>query len=182
MELFVPGRLCILGEHTDWIASYRNNPQLSSPLEKGVCIVCATNEGLYARCTENLDTQTLSYSCIDNNGAVSEFELTLNDAASLSQLASRGDFFSYVAGTAAAILERYSDKITSGITISNYKTTLPMKKGLSSSAAVCVLIVRCFDSWYNLNLSMEGTVLFVQNYSKTINEEYSEQSRCLCCS
>lgn len=29
-EIFVPGRLCILGEHTDWAAEYRvENPSIS---------------------------------------------------------------------------------------------------------------------------------------------------------
>lgn len=39
-----------------------------------------------------------------------------------------------------------------GIKIVNYETTLPMKKGLSSSAAVCVLIVRAFLTRYRHNL------------------------------
>lgn len=32
-----------------------------------------------------------------------------------------------------------------GIVIDNYETTLPMSKGLSSSAAVCVLVSSCND-------------------------------------
>ena len=29
-EIFVPGRLCILGEHSDWAAEYRTvNPSIS---------------------------------------------------------------------------------------------------------------------------------------------------------
>ena len=41
-----------------------------------------------------------------------------------------------------------------GIEIQNYKTTLPMRKGLSSSAAVCVLIVKCFADVYDIELDM----------------------------
>ena len=30
IEVFVPGRLCILGEHSDWAADYRSvNPAIS---------------------------------------------------------------------------------------------------------------------------------------------------------
>lgn len=30
IEIFVPGRLCILGEHSDWAAEYRTaNPSIS---------------------------------------------------------------------------------------------------------------------------------------------------------
>jgi galactokinase len=82
----------------------------------------------------------------------------------LKEIASLGQFFSYVAGTTAAVLE--SEAFTSsscgapssshrGIEIDNYRTTLPTKKGLSSSAAVCVLIARCFAAVFDLSLSLE---------------------------
>lgn len=67
------------------------------------------------------------------------------------------EYFGYVAGTAAEILDRYSLRHRPdlpGIDIDNYKTTLPMGKGLSSSAAVCVLVAKCFSSLYALGLSM----------------------------
>ena len=35
-----------------------------------------------------------------------------------------------------------------GLVLNNYKTTLPIKKGLSSSAAVCVLTARAFNRLY----------------------------------
>lgn len=41
-----------------------------------------------------------------------------------------------------------------GIFINNYKTTLPMKKGLSSSAAVCVLVVQSFSDLFQLHLDV----------------------------
>lgn len=42
----MPGRVCILGEHSDWAGGFRRfNPELSS----GRTIVCGTNDGLHAR-------------------------------------------------------------------------------------------------------------------------------------
>ena len=41
-----------------------------------------------------------------------------------------------------------------GLYIENYKTTLPMKKGLSSSAAVCVLVVQCFEAVYGCSMDI----------------------------
>ena len=35
-----------------------------------------------------------------------------------------------------------------GLVVNNYKTDLPVKKGLSSSAAVCVLAARAFNRVY----------------------------------
>jgi galactokinase len=39
------------------------------------------------------------------------------------------------------------------VTIDNYRTSLPVKKGLSSSAAVCVLVARAFSHAYGLACS-----------------------------
>jgi hypothetical protein len=44
---------------------------------------------------------------------------------------------------------------SSGIYINNYRTTLPMGKGLSSSAAVCVLVTKCFNEAYGLELTLK---------------------------
>lgn len=41
-----------------------------------------------------------------------------------------------------------------GIRINNYQTTLPMKKGLSSSAAVCVLVVQSLNDFFQLQLNV----------------------------
>jgi galactokinase len=43
-----------------------------------------------------------------------------------------------------------------GLTINNYKTDLPVKKGLSSSAAICVLVARAFNRVYDLKLTVRG--------------------------
>lgn len=49
-EIFVPGRLCLLGEHSDWAGGYRTvNPSLP----KGVrdvcclCVMCADVNGMF---------------------------------------------------------------------------------------------------------------------------------------
>ena len=43
-----------------------------------------------------------------------------------------------------------------GLEIDNHRTSLPVKKGLSSSAAVCVLVARSFSRAYGLGLSIRG--------------------------
>lgn len=60
------------------------------------------------------------------------------------------------AGTVLALIktQEYESLLRSrGLFIHNHTTTLPMKKGLSSSAAVCVLIAQCFDVVYDLSMS-----------------------------
>ena len=46
LELFVCGRLCLLGEHSDWAGGFRRQ---NEGIEKGYCIVAGTNEGLWVR-------------------------------------------------------------------------------------------------------------------------------------
>ena len=46
IELFVPGRLCLVGEHSDWAGKYRSQ---NNNIEKGYAIVTGINEGIYAK-------------------------------------------------------------------------------------------------------------------------------------
>ena len=57
-----------------------------------------------------------------------------------------------MAGTCAYMIENYN---TGGININCYKITLPIKKGLSSSAAICVLVAESFNKVYDLKLSTD---------------------------
>lgn len=40
------------------------------------------------------------------------------------------------------------------------RTTLPLKKGLSSSAALCVLVARAFNRAYGLKLTTRGEMQY----------------------
>jgi mevalonate kinase len=46
-------------------------------------------------------------------------------------------------------IESESESESEGIHIVNYRNDLPMGKGLSSSAAVCVLVAKCFNEVCN---------------------------------
>ena len=50
MEVFVPGRLCVLGEHTDWAGRYCGDESCAD-MKNGICLVTVTNEGLYSVCS-----------------------------------------------------------------------------------------------------------------------------------
>ena len=43
-----------------------------------------------------------------------------------------------------------------GLVVENYYTSLPLKKGLSSSAALCVLMGRAFKQVYDLKMTVRG--------------------------
>ena len=160
IDEFVPGRLCILGEHTDWIGgSYRH---LNRRIAKGYALVCTTSEGLYAKCS-TYKPGFARYSYTSSSGSVEEFICELN-LESLRQIGKSGNFFAYVAASLLACLERQVADghdielaLKYGIEIDNYKTTLPMKKGLSSSAAICVLVTNCYNKLFNTNVLAESS-------------------------
>ena len=71
----------------------------------------------------------------------------------LFEEAQKGGFWSYIAGVAYQMLINYHVR---GLVIDNYKTDLPIKKGLSSSAAICVLTARAFNRVYDLKMTTRG--------------------------
>ena len=79
-------------------------------------------------------------------------EIPLEPRALLEE-AQRGGFFSYAAGVAYQVLTNYRVR---GLVIRNYQTDLPIKKGLSSSAAISVLTARAFNRVYDLRLTVRG--------------------------
>ena len=45
IKLFVPGRLCLFGEHTDWAGHYRT---MNADIVQGAAIVTGIEQGIYA--------------------------------------------------------------------------------------------------------------------------------------
>jgi UTP-glucose-1-phosphate uridylyltransferase/mevalonate kinase len=147
-DIFVPGRICLFGEHSDWAGGYR---RINSRVDPGFAIICGTNQGLHARIQKHPDSLVFR-SSFEEQGQRQEFRLPMNIDALLEE-ARKGSFFSYVAGVAYQILTHYA---VSGLVIDNYKTDLPVKKGLSSSAAVCVMVARAFNLAYDLKMTVRG--------------------------
>ncbi|MBS3763758.1 MAG: GHMP kinase [Planctomycetes bacterium] len=146
-ELFVPGRICLFGEHSDWAGGYR---RMNSDLAKGHTIITGTNQGLYARVKPHEDR--FIYHAAVGDSKRRHYEVDMEPSALKSE-AENGGFFSYAAGVAYQIATHHKVK---GLEIDNYRTTLPLKKGLSSSAAACVLVARGFDNIYDLKLTTRG--------------------------
>ncbi len=109
------------------------------------------NFGLYAK-VRPLEARVLRLRSTTEDGKIYETELPLDEDV-LATEAQAGGFFSYAAGVAYIFTTEYH---VGGLEIDNYKTTLPLKKGLSSSAAMCVLVARAFNQSYNLNLTTRG--------------------------
>ncbi|CAM9274498.1 unnamed protein product [Scytosiphon promiscuus] len=201
-QIFVPGRLCVIGEHTDWAAGYRDQNRAIPP---GFTLVATTREGLHARvgaredgrlvfkaatCSSSAAASSLpTVSGLDDGdtaapggggktgaasasgGGAADACLTLDVAMTeeaLEGVIEAKGFFMYVAGTALVVCSKFglfsrpssssagpeAADAADGVTIDNHLTTLPLKKGLSSSAAVCVLVVRALCLTYGLKLTV----------------------------
>ena len=148
MKLFVPGRICLFGEHSDWAARYRQN---NSEIEKGYTLIASTNQGVYAEVKPH-PTQLILNTTLSDGTHHGPYSLPMERSALLAE-AEKGGFFSYAAGVAYQILTNYR---VQGIEIDNYLTDLPVKKGLSSSAAISVLVARAFNRTYDLKMTTRG--------------------------
>lgn len=80
LELFVPGRVCLFGEHTDWSGSFR---RFNSKLKPGRNIVVGTNAGVFAKVSPHPDSLVL-YST-DNDDVRTTF--TIRKQSRISRLA-----------------------------------------------------------------------------------------------
>ena len=144
IELFVPGRLCLLGEHSDWAGKYRN---VNNEINKGFALVTGIEEGIYASAKPS---KKLIIRNKEDESKYFECEMSLNE---LQKVAEEGGYWSYIAGVASVIKEQYN---VEGIEVEIEKVDIPEKKGLSSSAAICVLIAKAFNQIYNLHLNTIG--------------------------
>jgi UTP-glucose-1-phosphate uridylyltransferase/mevalonate kinase len=149
MDLFVPGRICLFGEHTDWAGHYR---RINGELEKGYTIISGTNQGIYANVQPHPNRLIVRTHILDQPN----LDIPMN-CDSLLEVAECGGFYSYIAGVAYQVLTHYRVR---GLKIHNYKTDLPIQKGLSSSAAICVLTARAFNRIYDLKMTTRGEMEF----------------------
>jgi UTP-glucose-1-phosphate uridylyltransferase/mevalonate kinase len=148
MKLFVPGRICLFGEHSDWAGGYR---RINAEIEKGYTLICGTDQGIHAEVSAHPTSLVLTSTTPDGvrRGPV---EIPMTPRA-LLEVAQEGGFWSYIAGVAYQALTNYHVR---GLVIDNFQTDLPVKKGLSSSAAICVLAARAFNRVYDLKLTVRG--------------------------
>ncbi len=148
MNIFVPGRICLFGEHSDWAGGYR---RINAEIEKGYTLICGTDQGIYAEVSPHPTSLVLKSSTPDGQ-VHGPYEIPMTPKALLEE-AQKGGFWSYAAGVAYQVLINYHVR---GLVLDNYKTDLPVKKGLSSSAAISVMTARAFNRVYDLKMTIRG--------------------------
>ena len=143
--LFVPGRLCLFGEHSDWAAE--------QGMHSGFCLVIGTDQGLCADVSKR-DRFVVETQLPDRDGRPTGRTRQMNcpwDKDMLIEAAQdQGEFFRYCAGVASQMMSLRG--VTGGIDLRITSMDLPLRKGVSSSAAVCILVAKAFDGVYDLGL------------------------------
>jgi len=148
VKIFVPGRICLFGEHSDWAGGYR---RFNAVIERGYTILTGTDQGIYAEVEPHPNALVIT-STTPEGEQLGPFEVPMETNALLAE-AQSGSYWSYIAGVAYQILTNYQVR---GLVIDNYLTDLPIKKGLSSSAAISVLVARAFNRVYDLKMTIRG--------------------------
>ena len=140
-EIFVPGRLCIFGEHSDWASEYiSENPDI----KEGHTIVACIDKGIYAKVKKYPEKFILKEK-------ENILQVDLNESRIKSVIKS-DSYYAYAATVALHMMKNYK---VDGVYIDITRNDLPQKKGLSSSASICVLVCRAFNELYELNLSQD---------------------------
>jgi galactokinase len=142
--LFVSGRVCLIGEHADWAGQYGKHP--------GYCLVIGTDQGIWASAApgEDLTVETELPSPDGRpSGRRRQVRCRWSDKDLLAAASDQTEFFRHCAGVAHEVLQRYG---TGGVDLRIDRMDLPLKKGVSSSAAVCIVVAKAFDQAYGLNL------------------------------
>jgi UTP-glucose-1-phosphate uridylyltransferase/mevalonate kinase len=142
VTVFVPGRVCLVGEHSDWAGAFRES---NLAIARGHAIVANTHEGLRGTCAATRDTRLVLDSSFGGEASYATDQL-------LAAARDNDNPWRYAAGVAYVMNDRYG---TAGAEIS-IQSNLPTRKGLSSSAALCVLVARAFNELFNLRLTTSG--------------------------
>jgi UTP-glucose-1-phosphate uridylyltransferase/mevalonate kinase len=124
---------------------------MNANIVPGVAIVTGIEQGIYAT-VERTERFIMYNEAVELKDAWVDFDSPMQ-FRELREIAISDSYFSYVAGVASYIKEHYN---VGGMKITIKSMTLPMKSGLSSSAAICVLVTRAFNLLYELNLNTMG--------------------------
>ena len=148
--MFIPGRIEVLGKHTDYCG--------------GRSIVCAIDRGFRSTVEPRADSMVVLES-LDSGETVSF------DVAAQSSPPS-GHWVNYAVEVGRRLTQNFTDRPLNGATI-RFQSDLPKAAGLSSSSALMIMVFAALESVNDLR----GTSTFQQNLSDDV--ELAEYLGCV---
>ena len=132
------GRICLLGDHCDWA----RRQVIASSIDRKIVAT--------AELREDSQVNVTALNRVHDETDAATF--TLQTAPDIPI---RSSSLRYVNAVVAALLERF--KLSSGADIT-IESNVPMRKGLSSSAAICVATSKALSELWGLNLTPDDVV------------------------
>ena len=129
---FSPGRVNLIGEHTDYNGGY--------------CLPCTINLGTYACVSKNTNSILRVFS-----NRFSADGVVVIDYNNLIEKNNKYPWINYLSGI-LKFLQNFHKPITFGLDIT-ITSDIPIGCGLSSSASIETLLITIFDNFYNLQIS-----------------------------
>ena len=101
MKIFVGGRVCLFGEHSDWAASYSNS---NNQIKPGKALVVGLEQGIEANVKKS---NKFIFNLNNNlpNIKTSSFEIELDKQRLLKESQSKS-FYSYVSSVVYLMIEK----------------------------------------------------------------------------
>ena len=130
------GRICLFGEHSDWASEFHlfNGYAITLPIDQGFTAkVQKSNNFNFITALGDYKAETIEELLICSQNLINPFRYCCATIYYLKKL------FPWIGG----------------LKLQTVKEDLPIKCGLSSSAAICILVVKAMDKLYNLNLNIE---------------------------
>ena len=120
--MFIPGRIEVLGKHTDYCG--------------GRSIVCAIDRGFYVEIEEESEPVVV----LENRDVSERISIALNDPISLS-----GHWGNYAVEVVRRLGSNFPERLKDGVKI-RFNSDLPKAAGLSSSSALMIMVFAALDA------------------------------------
>ncbi|MEQ1643559.1 MAG: galactokinase family protein [Pyrinomonadaceae bacterium] len=127
--MFIPGRIEVLGKHTDYCG--------------GRSIVCAIDRGFHSEIEEHPEPTVL----LENLDVSEKISVPLNDPVGLA-----GHWGNYAVEVVRRLRSNYPERLEDGVKI-RFHSDLPRAAGLSSSSALMIMVFAALDVVNDLNSS-----------------------------
>lgn len=138
VNVFVPGRLSLIGELSDFVSDYKKKNKAIKP---GKAIAIGIDSGIYAIAKKNDDKFIFE---------LGDFYLKCGiKLKNLEEIARSNSFYSYACAVVLYMTKNYD---VGGIELFIEDMDIPIKKGLGMSAMICYIVAKSYNKLYDLDL------------------------------